>query len=121
VQGRTYAVVVTDLMMPGMDGIEFLRRAKEHDAALEVIVVSGAGTLESAISSMRQSGAFDYLPKPLDQISDLSLAVERASEYRRIRLEREQLLAQVTAERERLRSVIAMPAMPFWPPMPKVW
>ena len=102
-----YAVVVTDLMMPGMDGIEFLRLAKEHDQALEVIVVSGAGTLESAISSMRQSGAFDYLPKPLDQISDLSLAVERASEYRRIRLEREQLLAQVTAERERLRSVIA--------------
>jgi len=102
-----YAVVVTDLMMPGIDGIEFLRRAKEHDAALEVIVVSGAGTLESAISSMRQSGAFDYLPKPLDRISDLSLAVERASEYRRIRLEREQLLAQVTAERERLRSVIA--------------
>jgi PAS domain S-box-containing protein len=102
-----YAVVVTDLMMPGMNGIEFLRHAKEHDAALEVIVVSGAGTLESAISSMRQSGAFDYLPKPLDKITDLSLAVERASEYRRIRLEREQLLAQVTAERERLRSVIA--------------
>ena len=102
-----YAVVVTDLMMPGIDGIEFLRRAKAHDATLEFIVVSGAGTLESAISSMRQSGAFDYLPKPLDQISDLSLAVERASEYRRIRLEREQLLAQVTAERERLRSVIA--------------
>jgi PAS domain S-box-containing protein len=103
----SYAVVVTDLMMPGMDGIEFLRRAKEHDATLEVIVVSGAGTLESAISSMRQSGAFDYLPKPLEKITDLSLAVERASEYRRIRLEREQLLAQVTAERERLRSVIA--------------
>ena len=102
-----YAVVVTDLMMPGIDGIEFLRRAKAHDTTLEFVVVSGAGTLESAISSMRQSGAFDYLPKPLDKISDLSLAVERASEYRRIRLEREQFLAQVTAERERLRSVIA--------------
>ena len=102
-----YAVVVTDLMMPGIDGIEFLRRAKAHDTTLEFIVVSGAGTLESAISSMRQSGAFDYLPKPLDKISDLSLAVERASEYRRIRLERELFLAQVTAERERLRSVIA--------------
>ena len=102
-----YAVLVTDLMMPGISGIELLRKAKEQDPALEAIVVSGAGTLESAISSMRQSGAFDYLPKPLDKISDLSLAVERASEYRRIRLEREQLLAQVTAERERLRSVIA--------------
>jgi PAS domain S-box-containing protein len=102
-----YAVLVTDLMMPGITGIELLRKAKEHDPALEAIVVSGAGTLESAISSMRQSGAFDYLPKPLDKISDLSLAVERASEYRRLRLEREQLLAQVTAERERLRSVVA--------------
>lgn len=105
--GGPYAVLVTDLMMPGLTGIELLHKARELDPALEAIVVSGAGTLESAISSMRQSGAFDYLPKPLDKISDLSLAVERASEYRRIRLEREQLLAQVTAERERLRSVIA--------------
>jgi PAS domain S-box-containing protein len=101
------AVLVTDLMMPEMNGLELLRRARELDPYLEVVVISGAGTLESAISAMREGGAFDYLPKPLDKIGDLSLAVQRAATYRRLVLEREELHTQVLAERERLRSVIA--------------
>lgn len=104
--GPTYHVLVVDLMMPEMDGLELLRRAKVHDPDLEVVVISGVGTLESAISSMRMGGAYDYLPKPLDSIRDLSLAVERAAAHRRLRVEREQLQAQVAAERERLQTVI---------------
>jgi CheY-like chemotaxis protein len=101
-----FHVLVADLMMPEMDGLELLRRAKEHDPDLEVVVISGVGTLESAISSMRMGGAYDYLPKPLDSITDLSLAVARAAEHRRMRVERRQLQEQVAAERERLRTVI---------------
>lgn len=101
-----FDVLVVDLMMPEMDGLELLRRAKEYDPDLEVVVISGAGTLESAISSMRMGGAFDYLPKPLDSIRDLSMAVDRAAEHRRLRVERAQLQEQVAAERERLRAVI---------------
>lgn len=101
-----YHVLVVDLMMPEMDGLELLRRAKEHDPDLEVVVISGVGTLESAISSMRMGGAYDYLPKPLDSIVDLSLAVERAADHRRIRVERRQLQEQVEVERQRLQTVI---------------
>ncbi|MFP3855034.1 MAG: response regulator [Anaerolineales bacterium] len=101
-----FHVLVADLMMPKMDGLELLRRAKEVDPDIEVIVISGVGTLESAISSMRMGGAYDYLPKPLDAISDLSLAVGRAAEHRRFKVERAELQAQVAAERERLQTVI---------------
>jgi two-component system phosphate regulon sensor histidine kinase PhoR len=105
-EGHEYEVLVVDLMMPEMDGLELLRRAKDHDPDVEVVVISGVGTLESAISSMRMGGAFDYLPKPLDTISDLSVAVERAADYRRLRVERAELQEQVAAERERLQAVI---------------
>ena len=104
--GPPFDVMVADLMMPEMDGLELLRRAQEHDPDLQVVVISGVGTLESAISSMRMGGAYDYLPKPLDSIRDLSLAVERAAEHRRLRQERERLQQQVAAERQRLQAVI---------------
>jgi two-component system phosphate regulon sensor histidine kinase PhoR len=105
--GDPFEVMVVDLMMPEVDGIELIRRAREIDAWMESIVVSGAGTLESAISSMRQGGAFDYLPKPLETMNDLSLAVDRAASYRQLRLDRERLQDQIAAERERLETVIA--------------
>jgi PAS domain S-box-containing protein len=101
-----FEVLVADLMMPEMDGLELLRRAREHDSDLQVVVISGVGTLESAISSMRMGGAYDYLPKPLDSITDLSLAVERAAQHRRLMIERERLQAQVATERARLQAVI---------------
>lgn len=99
-------VLVADLMMPRMDGLELLKRARKDDQYLEVVVISGAGTLESAISSMRMGGAYDYLPKPLDTIEDLSLAVSRAADHRALRIEQERLQAQVASERERLQWVI---------------
>ncbi|MCJ7512291.1 MAG: response regulator, partial [Anaerolineales bacterium] len=105
-QAEAFSVLVTDLMMPGMDGYELLRRARTQDAFIEVIVISGVGSLESAISSMRENGAFDYLTKPLEKVTDLSLAVERAVAHRALRLERAQLQAQIQAERERLRSLL---------------
>lgn len=103
---EAFAVLVTDLMMPGMDGYELLRRARTQDAFIEVIVISGVGSLESAISSMRENGAYDYLTKPLEKVTDLSLAVERAVAHRQLRLERAQLQAQIQAERERLTSLL---------------
>ncbi len=64
-----FAVLVTDLMMPSMSGLELLRESRKLDPWLEVIVITAAGTLESAISAMREDGAYDYLTKPLGMIS----------------------------------------------------
>jgi DNA-binding NtrC family response regulator len=76
-------VVLTDLVMPDVDGITLLRRVIELDSDLPVIVVTGHGTIESAVAAMR-AGAFDYVLKPLPSNRELRLVVARAVERRRL-------------------------------------
>ncbi len=77
-QKEFFPIVLTDIKMPGMDGIEVLRRIKEINPEVEVIVITGHGDMESAIQSLHL-GASDFLTKPVsDQL--LSIALERAEE-----------------------------------------
>lgn len=102
-----FSVLLTDLMMPGMSGLELLREARKLDERIEVVVVTAAPDLESAILAMRADGAYDYLLKPFESMSQLLLAVERAASQRRLLIEREQLRIRVQSEAERLRVLIA--------------
>lgn len=104
---RDIAILVTDLAMPNMGGLELLREARRLDARLEVIVISANDTVESAIAAMRENGAYDYLCKPLSPMSELSLAVGRAVQFRRLRLEREDLQARMALEAQRLQTLLA--------------
>ncbi len=63
-------LLLTDLKMPEVDGMELLRRARELDPALPVIMITAFATIESAVAAVRE-GAFDYLPKTfsVDQLS----------------------------------------------------
>jgi two-component system response regulator AtoC len=81
--------VVTDLVMPGMDGLELLRAVRERDAALPVIVLTAQGSERAAVSAMK-AGAHDYLRKPFD-VDEVGLAVERAAEAYRLRGQRQRL------------------------------
>ena len=76
-------IVLTDLKMPRVDGMQILRQALEADPDAVVIVITGHGTVESAVDAMR-AGAFDYLLKPLPSNDVLRLAVGRAAERRRL-------------------------------------
>ena len=86
-----YIVLVTDQMMPGMNGQELLRKARELDNSLEVIMVTAAGSLKSAITAMREDGAYDYLLKPLESMRQLNMTVERAAAHRQLLKERQGL------------------------------
>ena len=86
-------VVVTDLRMPQMDGMEMLRRLREQDRDLPVIVATALGEVATAVTAMR-AGADDYLTKPVD-IDALVLAIERALERRALRVEAENLRRQL--------------------------
>ncbi len=82
-------LVVTDLRMPGMDGIELTRKLHDLDTELPVVVVTAFGDVSSAVSAMR-AGAVDYLTKPVD-FDALLLALQRAIERRDLRSEAEVL------------------------------
>ena len=86
-------VVVTDLRMPGMDGVELTRRLREQDKHLPVILATAFGDVSTAVSAMR-AGADDYLTKPID-IDALVVSIERARERRALRTEAENLRRHV--------------------------
>jgi two-component system response regulator HydG len=83
IEAEPFDIVVTDLMMNDIGGLEILARAKKASPETEVIVVTGHGTIPSAVSAMQQ-GAFTYLQKPLD-MAHLRAAVEKAAEGVRLR------------------------------------
>ena len=85
-------LVVTDLDMPRMNGMELLKQLQERDRELPVIVATSATELQSAVAAMR-AGAVDYITKPID-FEALVLAIERAIEHRDVRLENENLRRQ---------------------------
>ena len=64
-ESSTFEIVITDLKMPDMDGLEVLAKCKEVQPDAEVILMTGHGTIASAVEAM-QRGAFNYLLKPLD-------------------------------------------------------
>lgn len=76
-------VVVTDLSMPGMDGLELLRRVKSADPDLPVVIVTARGSERTAVEAMK-AGAHDYLTKPF-RVDELRLVIERALEVRGLR------------------------------------
>jgi len=74
-------VVLLDVKMPGMDGIEVLREIKKKHPLIEVIMLSGQATVESAIEGMKL-GAFDYLLKPCEMDQLISKVKEAAAKKR---------------------------------------
>ena len=73
-------LILLDIMLPGLDGIEILKMIKRYDSNVPVVIMSGYATEETAVRSL-QLGAYDYIRKPfdLDQISRLLSSVEITS------------------------------------------
>lgn len=64
---RTFELLLTDMRMPGLDGLELLRRAKRLRPEIEVVVMTAHATIRTAVTAMKE-GAIDYLEKPLTKI-----------------------------------------------------
>lgn len=82
-ESKTFEIVITDLQMPDVGGLEVLAKARELQPDAEVILVTGHGTIESAVEAM-QRGAFNYLLKPLD-LKQLRAVVENAGRSQYLR------------------------------------
>jgi DNA-binding NtrC family response regulator len=83
VRGEDLDVVLTDLNMPGMSGIELCERVAAHRPDVPVIVITAFGSLESAISAIK-AGAYDFVTKPID-LDILAVSIERALNHRALK------------------------------------
>lgn len=94
-QTTHYDVVITDVRMPGVNGLEVLRVAKQADRFLEVIILTGFPDLTTAVKALREGDAFDYIVKPFPNVEILRATVQRALERRALRQELERLTHQL--------------------------
>jgi two-component system response regulator HydG len=86
-------VLVTDLRLPVMDGVELLKRAKAADQEIEVILITGHGTVEVAVEAIKE-GAYDFITKPVKK-AQLLHAVDKASERQYLSRENKELRSQL--------------------------
>jgi two-component system response regulator AtoC len=89
--------VVTDLSMPGMDGLELMSQIIGRDPTLPVLLLTAHGSEKVAVAAMK-TGAYDYLKKPFD-IDEVAVVIERALEARRLRVDNRRLAAEQTLGR----------------------
>ena len=82
IEENHFDVLVLDIMMPKIDGLEVLQRVKEAHPDIDVIMITGLSQIDTAVKAMKL-GAFDYLPKPFDP-DELKLVVQRALERRQL-------------------------------------
>ena len=102
-------VVVTDLAMPGMNGLELLEQVRERDAALPVIVITAHGSERAAVQAMKQ-GAYDYLAKPFDS-DQVIYSIERALETHALRAQSRRRDLERALEASGTRLIGRSPAM----------
>ena len=114
-QEATWDVVLLDIKMPGMDGLELLKRLHEIDPDLLVVMITAYASVDTAVQALKQ-GAFDYITKPIDP-DELSHLVRRAIEQRRLKSENLRLrttidemsgMDRIVGESSAMRKVLEM-------------
>lgn len=111
VKEGAYDLLLVDLMMPGIDGLDLIQKVHEIDPEIILVVITGYATIESAVEATKR-GAYDYLPKPFSPEA-LNAVVKRGLDKRTLRLEalrlyeeRDQRLLELASEQSRLRTII---------------
>src|SRR2546425_3600912 len=87
-------IMVTDLRLPILDGVELLKRAKAIEQEIEVVMITGHGTVEIAVEAIKE-GAYDFITKPVKK-AQLLRAVEKAAEKQYLSRENRELRSQLS-------------------------
>src|SRR5687768_666094 len=114
-KAEAYDVALLDIVMPEMDGLEVLRQVREEPTPPEVIIITGNGTIETAITAIKL-GAYDYLAKPY-RMAEIDVLVRRAWEKRQLakenvllhtRLSRVDAVPEVITQYAPMKQVLAL-------------
>jgi len=110
-KAKPYDLLLVDLMMPVMGGIELMEEVRQLDQEIIMIVITGFATVETAVEAMKH-GAYDYIPKPFTPeqlVSVLNRGLERrrlSIEAEKLREERDQKLLEVASEKSKLHTIV---------------
>ena len=97
-------IVITDMKMPVMDGIQLLKRIKAGHPGTPVIMISGYGSIESAVEAMKE-GAYDYVTKPIVD-NEIKIVIERLMKQRQLQEENIKLKEELShAQRDRFFAI----------------
>ncbi|MGQ9629526.1 MAG: response regulator [bacterium] len=103
IRSQEFDLAILDIRLPGMDGMELLQEIKSLWPDTEAIIVTGYASVETAVQALRFE-AYDYITKPFVNLKEISLAVDRALEHRRLKLENRVLVRRLE---ERMESIDA--------------
>lgn len=106
---KEHDVLILDLNMPGLEGIEVLRKIKALDIHTEVIILTGNATVSTAVEAMKL-GAYDYLTKPV-KLEELKAVIEKAHEKKKLLSENLLLKTQIKRQTEMQRIITKSPLM----------
>ncbi|OPY67939.1 MAG: Sensor histidine kinase YycG [Syntrophorhabdus sp. PtaU1.Bin002] len=111
IKAKSFDLILVDLMMPVMGGLDMMEEARQYDPELIMIVITGFATIETAVEAMKH-GAYDYMPKPFSP-DQLMAVVNRGLEKRRLSLqtqrlmeERDQKLLEVANEESKIHTIV---------------
>lgn len=98
-------IIITDIKMPEVDGMQLLRRVKEANPNIAVIMITGYGSIENAIDAIKE-GAYDYITKPIVD-SEIKIVIERLLKQRRLQEENERLKQQLLiSQKESFQNIV---------------
>ncbi len=108
-KNESFDLTITDLMMPGIKGIELISKAKQIHDDMGYLVISAYGTIETAVEAMKE-GAYDFITKPFS-INQIESRVERFFEYRKLQRENKNLKRRLEDYRQETRLIGQCPSM----------
>src|SRR5262249_50053558 len=103
-ESQSFDLVLTDIRMPGMDGITLLERLRDRQPGVHVVVMTSHASLETAVGALKR-GAYDYLNKPFENLDIISEVARRALDNVRLTRERESLIATLSANNRELEKL----------------
>jgi DNA-binding NtrC family response regulator len=107
IKSESFDLVIMDIRTPGINRLEAVSQIKELDDSVEVIVLTGYATIENAVKSLRDNGAYDFLTKPLENTDELINTVKRALEEHELNQEKRSLFNRVKEITEELHSILS--------------
>jgi len=103
IKSEPFQLVIMDIRMPDVDGLEFIKQVKNLDDEIEIIVITGFASIENAVIALRDSGAADFIAKPLDNIDQLFIAIDKALQKRCMHREIKALVTTLVQANEEMK------------------